>query len=103
MTREVDGETGRLGDRASLVTPSHRLPVSPSPALPVAPSPRRPVAVSWVSGVPVANLTEDEALAAIDKMITDGGAHYAAVVNAAKIVAANQDDKLKQILIDADL
>jgi N-acetylglucosaminyldiphosphoundecaprenol N-acetyl-beta-D-mannosaminyltransferase len=56
-----------------------------------------------VCGIPVANLTEDEAVAAIDEMITEGGSHYGAVVNAAKIVAASRDEKLKQVLLDADL
>jgi N-acetylglucosaminyldiphosphoundecaprenol N-acetyl-beta-D-mannosaminyltransferase len=67
------------------------------------PSPTRTVTVSWVSGVPVANLTEDEAIAAIDRLISEGGSHYAAAVNAAKIVAANRDQRLRQILLDADL
>jgi N-acetylglucosaminyldiphosphoundecaprenol N-acetyl-beta-D-mannosaminyltransferase len=56
-----------------------------------------------VAGVPVANLTEDEAVAVIDKLISAGGWHYGAVVNAAKIVAANRDERLKQVLLDADL
>lgn len=56
-----------------------------------------------VCGIPVANLTEDEAVAAIDRMITDGGSHYAAVVNAAKIVAATRDERLKQVLLEADM
>jgi len=56
-----------------------------------------------VAGVPVANLTEDEALALVDKLITQGGSHYGAVINAAKIVAANRDERLKQILLDADV
>lgn len=56
-----------------------------------------------VSGIPVANLTEDEAVAAIDKMISEGGSHYAAVVNAAKIVAATRDERLKQVLLEADI
>lgn len=56
-----------------------------------------------VCGIPVADLTEDEAVAAIDKMITEGGSHYAAVVNAAKIVAATRDERLKQVLLEADM
>ncbi|HXF41501.1 MAG TPA: WecB/TagA/CpsF family glycosyltransferase [Blastocatellia bacterium] len=51
----------------------------------------------------MANLTEDETVAEIDKLIADKRPHYAAVVNAAKIVAANQDERLKQILLEADL
>src|SRR6185295_3733014 len=56
-----------------------------------------------IAGIPVANLTEDETVAEIDKLIADKRPHYAAVVNAAKIVAANQDERLKQILLEADL
>jgi len=56
-----------------------------------------------IAGIPVANLSEDETVAAIDQLISDGGSHYAAVVNAAKIVAANSDERLKHILLDADL
>lgn len=56
-----------------------------------------------VAGVSVANLTEDETVAVIDKLISAGGWHYGAVVNAAKIVAANRDERLKQILREADL
>jgi N-acetylglucosaminyldiphosphoundecaprenol N-acetyl-beta-D-mannosaminyltransferase len=56
-----------------------------------------------IAGIPVANLTESETVAEIDRLIADQGPHYAAVVNAAKIVAANQDERLKQILLDADL
>jgi N-acetylglucosaminyldiphosphoundecaprenol N-acetyl-beta-D-mannosaminyltransferase len=56
-----------------------------------------------ICGIPVANLTEDEAVTAIDELISKGGSHYAAVVNAAKIVAASKDEKLKQVLLDADL
>ena len=56
-----------------------------------------------VCGIPVANLTEAEAVAAIENMISESGSHYAAVVNAAKIVAATRDERLKQVLLDADM
>lgn len=56
-----------------------------------------------VAGIPVANLTEDEAITTINDLIADGRSHYAAVVNAAKIVAANRDQALKQDLINADI
>jgi len=56
-----------------------------------------------IAGIPVANLTENETVAEIDRLIADQRPHYAAVVNAGKIVAANQDERLKQILLDADL
>ena len=86
MTREAtegrgDGATGRRGN---FVAP---LPVSPS----------------LIGGIPVANVSEDEAVAVIDKLISEGGSHYAAVVNAAKIVAADRDEKLKGVLREADL
>src|SRR5260370_11594110 len=69
----------------------------------VAPSPCLPVSPSLVAGIPVANLSEDEAVAVIDKLISEGGSHYGAVVNAAKIVAADRDEKLKRALLEADL
>lgn len=56
-----------------------------------------------IAGIPVANLTEDEAVQVIDKLISEGGSHYGAVVNAAKIAAADRDENLKRILRDADL
>ena len=101
MTSEVtrgrgDGSTGRGRDQASLVAAA-------SPRLPGSPSPRLPFSCSSISGIPVANLTEDEAVAAIDEMISRSGPHYAAVVNASKIVAADRDERLKQVLLDADL
>lgn len=92
--RRSEGEKGRRGDGAT---------VRESPRRPVARSPRLPFSFSNVAGIPVASLTEDEAVAAIDEMISKGVSHYAAVVNAAKIVAANRDEGLKQILLDADL
>src|SRR5262245_41222003 len=55
-----------------------------------------------ICGIPVANLTEDEAVSAISNLIATAGAHYATVVNAAKIVAANRDPGLRQILLEAD-
>jgi N-acetylglucosaminyldiphosphoundecaprenol N-acetyl-beta-D-mannosaminyltransferase len=48
-------------------------------------------------------VSEDEAVEVIDKLIAGGGAHYGAVVNAAKLVAAHRDENLKRMLLDADL
>ena len=79
-----DGATGRRGD---VVARFPRLAVSPS----------------LIAGIPVDNLSEDDAVQAIDTLISEGGSHYGAVVNAAKIVAADRDEKLKQVLLDADL
>ena len=44
-----------------------------------------------VCGIPVDDLSEDETVAAIDRLIASGAAHYMTVVNAAKIVAASRD------------
>ena len=51
-----------------------------------------------VAGVYVNNLSEDEALARIDELVAGGGSHYMAVVNAAKVVAARQDERLRERL-----
>lgn len=82
--RQVDRATGRNGGV-------------------VAPSPNLLVSHSLILGIPVANLNEDEAVRAIDALIAKGGSHYCAVVNAAKLVAADKDERLKRALLDADL
>lgn len=69
----------------------------------VAPTSDLPVASSLIAGIPVANLSEDETVEVINKLISEGGAHYGAVVNAAKLAAANRDETLKRALINADL
>jgi N-acetylglucosaminyldiphosphoundecaprenol N-acetyl-beta-D-mannosaminyltransferase len=51
-----------------------------------------------VAGVYVDNLSEDEALARIDELIASGGSHYMTVVNAAKVVAARSDTRLREHL-----
>lgn len=66
-------------------------------------SPRRKFPLSWIAGIPVVNLTEEETVAAIDELIGNDESSYAAVVNASKVVAANQNDSLKRVLLDADL
>jgi N-acetylglucosaminyldiphosphoundecaprenol N-acetyl-beta-D-mannosaminyltransferase len=63
----------------------------------------RSIAASEVAGVRVHNLSEDEAVDAIARLIDEGSPHYAAVVNAAKIVAASKDHALKRALLEADL
>ena len=55
-----------------------------------------------IAGIPIANLSEDETVARIDELISLGGPHYGAVVNAAKLVAAERDPELKRALVDAD-
>jgi len=61
------------------------------------------VTASHIAGIDVDNLSEDEAIAAIERLVEAGGSHFAAVVNAAKIVAAQTDDRLKRALLEADL
>jgi N-acetylglucosaminyldiphosphoundecaprenol N-acetyl-beta-D-mannosaminyltransferase len=56
-----------------------------------------------IAGIPVANLSEAEAIHVIEGLIAEGGFHYGAVVNAAKLVAANRDDALRSVLLNADL
>jgi N-acetylglucosaminyldiphosphoundecaprenol N-acetyl-beta-D-mannosaminyltransferase len=56
-----------------------------------------------IAGIPIANLSEAEAVALIDTLVSNGGPHYGAVVNAAKIVVANRDERLKRVLLEADL
>src|SRR5262249_20633000 len=55
-----------------------------------------------IAGIPIANLSEDEAVALIDEMISVGRPHFGAVVNAAQVVAAERDPELKRALLDAD-
>ncbi|HXU38957.1 MAG TPA: WecB/TagA/CpsF family glycosyltransferase [Blastocatellia bacterium] len=59
--------------------------------------------LSWITGIPVANLSEAETVTAIDDLILEGGTHYAAVVNAAKVVAANHNEALRRVLVQADI
>jgi N-acetylglucosaminyldiphosphoundecaprenol N-acetyl-beta-D-mannosaminyltransferase len=56
-----------------------------------------------ICGIDVADLTQNEALSFIDLLIGEGGPHYAAVVNAAKIVSATKDSMLKNALLEADI
>ena len=56
-----------------------------------------------VTGVEVDDLDEEEAVAAIARMVEAGGAHYLCVVNAAKAVAASRDDRLRDVLAHASL
>jgi N-acetylglucosaminyldiphosphoundecaprenol N-acetyl-beta-D-mannosaminyltransferase len=58
---------------------------------------------SRIAGIRVDNLSEDEAVAAIEGLLADGRPHFMAVVNAAKIVAASRDEKLRRVLAEADL
>ncbi|HST21118.1 MAG TPA: WecB/TagA/CpsF family glycosyltransferase [Blastocatellia bacterium] len=64
---------------------------------------RRRISASRIAGIAVDNLTEDETLAAIDRLLTDGEPHYMCVVNAAKVVAASRDEKLRRVITQADI
>lgn len=56
-----------------------------------------------IAGIPVDNLTEEEAVCAVHDLLAQGGAGYLAVVNAAKLVAAARDPELRRVLLSADL
>ncbi|HEX8088447.1 MAG TPA: WecB/TagA/CpsF family glycosyltransferase [Blastocatellia bacterium] len=58
---------------------------------------------SRIAGIDVYNLSEDEAVTAIDRLLADGRPHYMAVVNAAKIAAASGDERLRRALAQADI
>jgi N-acetylglucosaminyldiphosphoundecaprenol N-acetyl-beta-D-mannosaminyltransferase len=73
-----------------------------APAQPGSQTPAHPGCVT-IAGIPIANLSEGEAVALIDELVSEGGPHYGAVVNAAKIVGANSDEHLKRVLLGADL
>jgi N-acetylglucosaminyldiphosphoundecaprenol N-acetyl-beta-D-mannosaminyltransferase len=62
-----------------------------------------PTAYCSIAGIKVHNLSEDEAVEKIASLIRQGGSHYLAVVNAAKIVNAQSDEDLLNILSNADL
>jgi len=56
-----------------------------------------------IAGIPVANLSLEEAMAVIEKLVLSGGSHYMTVVNAAKIVTARDNAKLRDVILNADL
>ena len=56
-----------------------------------------------VAGIDVDNLSEEETVAAIARMMEAGGPHYLCVINAAKAVAASRDAKLGDALRRAAL
>jgi N-acetylglucosaminyldiphosphoundecaprenol N-acetyl-beta-D-mannosaminyltransferase len=60
-------------------------------------------AAACVAGVAVDDVSQQEAVEAIDRLMAGGGSHYLAVVNAAKLVAASGDERLRRILAAADL
>ena len=56
-----------------------------------------------ISGIRIDNLTQQETIEKIGELIANGDAHFMAVVNAAKIVAATRDKELLEILQRADI
>ncbi len=64
---------------------------------------RREAGAFQIAGIRVDNLSEEETIAAIDGLISQSGSHYLTVVNAAKVVAANRDERLRRVLEDANL
>jgi N-acetylglucosaminyldiphosphoundecaprenol N-acetyl-beta-D-mannosaminyltransferase len=56
-----------------------------------------------IAGVDVDNLSQDEAIAAVDRLVGGGCCCYLAVVNAAKVVAAQRDSRLRDALLAADI
>lgn len=62
-----------------------------------------PLQRAIIVGIEVDNLSEEETIDRIERLVTSGGSHYMAVVNAAKVVAANSDRQLRRALAKADL
>jgi N-acetylglucosaminyldiphosphoundecaprenol N-acetyl-beta-D-mannosaminyltransferase len=56
-----------------------------------------------IGGIRVHKLSQEETLQRITALIEQGGSHYMTVVNAAKIVSAQSDEVLRDILQRADL
>src|SRR5262249_18212318 len=56
-----------------------------------------------IAGIGVDNLAEVETLDLVQRLISGGGNHHAAVVNAAKVSLAHRDGELMRILRSADL
>lgn len=79
--------------KSAFITNDPQVPVLTQPA-------RNRVAVARIG---VDNVSEDEAVLAITSMVARGGPHYAAVANAAKVASANKDERLRAVLVKADL
>ena len=101
MGRRGDGKSRKCETTRFLpVSPTPRLPHSPSPPLPISPDARPRVNVA---GIDVDNLTEEETIAAIARLMESDGPHYLCVINAAKAVAASRDARLREALGQAAL
>ena len=55
----------------------------------------------FLSGIRIQNLTQDEAVEKLFSLVAAGGSRHVAVVNAAKLVAATEDETLRGILRSA--
>jgi N-acetylglucosaminyldiphosphoundecaprenol N-acetyl-beta-D-mannosaminyltransferase len=102
MTRRDDTATRRRGD-AAMARESLSSSAPDSSGNTVTASPPHPIPASHIAGVRVDNLSEDETVAAINDLLDDGAPHYICVVNAAKVVAARGDEKLRRALDKADI
>lgn len=108
MERKSDGVRGRRSEEATGRGKADQQDFPPSPHRPIAPSPRLPHSPDAglrvnVAGIEVDNLTEEETVAAIARMMEAGGPQYLCVINAAKAVAASRDVKLGEALRHATL
>jgi N-acetylglucosaminyldiphosphoundecaprenol N-acetyl-beta-D-mannosaminyltransferase len=65
--------------------------------------PRASVPRARVGPVEIDNVSQQEAVEAIDRMIAGGGSHCLYVVNASKLVEARRNDRLRRMLAGADL
>ena len=71
-------------------------------SMPAADSPDAPDSQDCVlAGVRIQNLTQDEAVDKLFSLVAAGGSRHVAVVNAAKLVAATEDEALRGILRSA--
>ncbi|GAA2757485.1 WecB/TagA/CpsF family glycosyltransferase [Actinopolymorpha rutila] len=78
-----------------MTTPRHvQARIAPAPVLPEADRSRR----THICGVPVDILTMEETLAAASELIESGRPHQHVAINAAKVVAARRDPRLRQII-----
>ncbi|MDD4957521.1 MAG: glycosyltransferase, partial [Candidatus Omnitrophica bacterium] len=56
-----------------------------------------------ILGCPVDDLTMEETIAAVDRMIAEGGVHQHVVINADKVLKARQDPALMEIISSCDM
>lgn len=93
----MDTKAGKRVEGLNVSRETRSAPVDPTTAQ--GGFPRQSITIG---GIPILNLTQLNAVALVDQMVLKGGSHYGAVVNAAKIAAASNNEKLKRVLMDAD-